>query len=71
MGELAAKIVEAANLSSYDRADLLEVAKAIVARTDSRTAAELSWAILTVIAQAQRPPSRRVTWRPTQIRRRG
>jgi hypothetical protein len=30
MGELAAKIVEAANQSSYDRADLLEVAKTIV-----------------------------------------
>jgi hypothetical protein len=53
MGELAAEFVEAANQSSYDRDELLEVAKTIVARTDSRTAAELSWAILSVIAQAQ------------------
>jgi hypothetical protein len=48
MGELAAEIVDAANQSLYDRADLLEVAKTIVAKTDSRSAAELA----------------RVTWKP-------
>jgi hypothetical protein len=73
MGELAAKIAEAANQSSYDRADLLEVAKGIITKSNTSAAAEIAWAILTVIAQpqARTTPSRRLTWRPSQIRRRG
>jgi hypothetical protein len=73
MGELAAAIVEAANRPHHDRDDVLDLAKEIVAKTDSRTAAELCWAVLSVIAreQAQRSPWHRVTWRPSQARRRG
>jgi hypothetical protein len=73
MGELAAAVVEAANHPSRDRDDALRLAEEIVAKTDSRTAAELCWAVLTVIArhQARRPPWHRVTWRPSQARRRG
>jgi hypothetical protein len=44
IGELAAEIVEIANQSFHDRADLMEVAKEVITKTDSRTAAELSWA---------------------------
>jgi hypothetical protein len=68
--ELAQAIVEAA--SRRDRDDLIKVAESIVARTDARACAELSWAILTVIAelQAKTTPPRRITWRPTQLKRR-
>jgi hypothetical protein len=71
MGELAAKIVAAANRSFYDRDDLLKVARDIVAKSSTADAASLAWAVLSVIAQAQarQPPHARVTWRPSQIRR--
>jgi hypothetical protein len=74
MGELAAEIAEiAATRPLHDRDALLAAAREIIDRSDTRTAAELSWAILSIIAQAQarQPPHARLTWRPTQIRRRG
>jgi hypothetical protein len=73
MGELAAEIVAAANRPHHDRDDLLKVAEAIIAKSSTADAASLAFAILSVIArsQARTPPAQRMTWRPSQIRRRG
>jgi hypothetical protein len=73
MRKLAAEFVDAANRSHHDRDDLMAVAREIVAKSSTADAASLAWAILSVVArsQARQPPSQRVTWRPSQIRRRG
>jgi hypothetical protein len=54
MGELAAEIVAAANRSLYDRDALLAAAREIVAKSGTSAAAEIAWAILSVVAQSQR-----------------
>jgi hypothetical protein len=72
MGELAAEIARIAATQSFtDRDALLSAARSIVAKSGARASAELCWAVLCVVAelQARQPPTRRVTWRPSMIRR--
>jgi hypothetical protein len=58
MGKLATEFVDAADRSHHDRDDLMAVARDIVAKTDTRIAAEIAWAVLSVVAQSQarQPP---------------
>jgi hypothetical protein len=49
MGELAQEIAEiAATRPLRDRDDLIKAAREIVAKSDTQTAAELAWAVLSV-----------------------
>jgi hypothetical protein len=69
--DVAAAIVEAAN-RSHDRDDLIRIAESIVAPTSAADAASIAWAVLLVVArlQTKTEPRRRLTWRPSQVRRR-
>jgi hypothetical protein len=71
--QLAAEIIEIANRRpAYDDRDAsLAAAREIIAQTGAASACEIAWAILCCVArqQARAPPTRRLTWRTTMIRR--
>jgi hypothetical protein len=72
MGELAQEILDLANRPHHDHNDLIKIARGIIARSNAVDAAELAWAILLAVAklQTKTEPRRRITWRPTQLKRR-
>jgi hypothetical protein len=67
MNQLAQEIAALAH-----RDDPQTAAREVIAKSGHRAAAEIAWAILTAVAKAQAKtePPRRITWRPSQIRRR-
>jgi hypothetical protein len=71
MGEPAQDFVEIANRPIHDRDDSMAAAREILAKTDTSTAASIAWAVLTLVARAQarQPPTRKLTWRLSQIRK--
>jgi hypothetical protein len=69
--ELAQAIIRAANCPG-DRDDLQAIAREIIARSNAADAATLAGAILLTVAlmQAKTTPPRRISWRPSQVKRR-